>query len=99
MRKECTGTCPGTEERREPPLSAAVFPGSWRKFGIAEEVAQDSIVQSLCPCGFLLGVCHTMGPEVSLVGGTHFKNQPKPAASLGGTRKHWGALHSRRAVL
>lgn len=40
-----------------------------------------------------------MGPEVSLVGGTLFKNQPKPAARLGGTRKHWGALHSRRAVL
>lgn len=31
-----------------------------------------------------------MGPEVSLVGGTLFKNQPKPAAHLGGTRKHWG---------
>lgn len=42
--EQCTGACPGTEERREPPLSAAEFPGNWRKFGSAGEVAQDSIV-------------------------------------------------------
>lgn len=44
MLKECTGACPGIEERREPSLSAAEFPGNWRKFGIAGEVAQDSMV-------------------------------------------------------
>ena len=57
----CTGTCPGTEERKEPLPSGAVFSRSWRKFEIGEEAVQDSILQSLCSWGFPLGGCHTDG--------------------------------------